>query len=130
MPDEGMEDHAIWCRGLSKRYGDVEALKELDMKVPYGAILAFWGAMGRERRRPCGCWQGWRGRRGRLGRDSRGGDDQREPESPGELPLPAAGPAFYNWMTPLEYLDHVGRLFGMAPGLLKKRIDELLSWST
>ena len=25
-------------------------------------------------------------------------------------------PAFYNWMTPREYLEHIGRLFGMAHG--------------
>ena len=39
--------------------------------------------------------------------------------------LPQA-PAFYNWMTPFEYLDYIGRLYHMPAGERKQRIGELL----
>jgi ABC-2 type transport system ATP-binding protein len=35
-------------------------------------------------------------------------------------------PAFYPWMTPLEYLDHVGRIFGLTAKERADRSSELL----
>jgi ABC-2 type transport system ATP-binding protein len=35
-------------------------------------------------------------------------------------------PAFYTWMTPLEFLDYVGRIFGLPDAQRKSRTKELL----
>jgi len=35
-------------------------------------------------------------------------------------------PAFYSWMTGLEYLNFIGNIFEIKPLVLKKKIDELL----
>ena len=37
---------AIYCQGLSKRYGEVLALDDLTLAVPYGSIFGFLGRNG------------------------------------------------------------------------------------
>ena len=37
---------AIRCAGLSRRYGDVEALKPLDLTVQSGSVFGFLGRNG------------------------------------------------------------------------------------
>jgi ABC-type sugar transport system ATPase subunit len=34
---------AIVCQGLSKSYGEIQALVDLDLNVPYGSIFGFLG---------------------------------------------------------------------------------------
>ncbi|MCZ7629185.1 MAG: ABC transporter ATP-binding protein [Microthrixaceae bacterium] len=41
-----MSDAAIRTEGLTKRYGDVAALTEVDMEVPTGVIFGFLGPNG------------------------------------------------------------------------------------
>ncbi len=38
-------------------------------------------------------------------------------------------PAFYTWMTPREFLDHVGRIFGLSSAVRAARVKELLELS-
>jgi ABC-2 type transport system ATP-binding protein len=38
-------------------------------------------------------------------------------------------PAFYNWMTPVEYLDYIGKIFEIDDTSRKQRIGELLELS-
>jgi ABC-type multidrug transport system ATPase subunit len=40
------EDVVIETRGLSKRYGDLDALRELDLRVPAGSIYGYLGRNG------------------------------------------------------------------------------------
>ena len=42
----GPEQHAIVCQGLSKSYGEVQALVDLNLAVPYGSIFGFLGRNG------------------------------------------------------------------------------------
>ncbi len=40
------DDHVIRTQGLSKTFGEVEALKNLDLQVPQKTIFAFLGPNG------------------------------------------------------------------------------------
>jgi ABC-2 type transport system ATP-binding protein len=119
-------DVAIRCSGLSKHYGDVIALKGLDLTVPYGSIFGFLGRNGAGKtttiRLLAGLARPTAGSVMVAGVETTNGDSEAR-ERFGYLPQ---DPAFYSWMTPYEYLDHVGRLFGMAPGPRKRRVGELL----
>ncbi len=117
---------AIRCVGLGRRYGEVEAVKQLDLAVPYGSIFGFLGRNGAGKtttiRLITGLAHPTTGSASVAGIETTNGD-ARARERFGYLPQ---DPAFYNWMTPREYLDYVGRLFGMAPKDRQRRIDELL----
>lgn len=117
---------AIRCTGLSKHYGDIKAVERLDLTVPYGSIFGFLGRNGAGKtttiRLLAGLARPTAGSAAVAGMDTSDGSS-RARERFGYLPQ---NPAFYNWMTPPEYLDYVGRLFGMAPGPRRRRTDELL----
>ncbi len=125
QPGEAKEV-AIRCFGLSKRYGELSALKGLDLTVPYGSIFGFLGRNGAGKtttiRLLAGLARPTAGSATVAGVVTTNGNSETR-ERFGYLPQ---DPAFYNWMTPTEYLDHVGRLFGMATGPRKRRITELL----
>lgn len=40
------KDAAIVCAGLSRSFGEVQALKNLNLSVPYGSIYGFLGRNG------------------------------------------------------------------------------------
>ncbi len=117
---------AIRCVGLGRRYGAVEAVRQLDLAVPYGSIFGFLGRNGAGKtttiRLLTGLARPTTGSASVAGIETTNGDASAR-ERFGYLPQ---DPAFYNWMTPREYLDYVGRLFGMAPKDRQRRIDELL----
>lgn len=117
---------AIHCQGLSKRYGEIDALKQLDLAVPYGSIFGYLGRNGAGKtttiRLLTGLARPTSGAATIVGIETTNGDSNAR-EKFGYLPQ---DPAFYNWMTPRDYLDYIARLFGMAPDTRKKRIDELL----
>ncbi len=46
---------AIHTQGLSRRYGEVEALIDLNLSVPYGSIFGYWGEMALEKQRQSAC---------------------------------------------------------------------------
>ena len=51
------DDLVISTEGLTKTYGDVLALKNLDLQVPQKSIFASWDPTGRARRPPSSsCW--------------------------------------------------------------------------
>jgi ABC-2 type transport system ATP-binding protein len=56
------------------------------------------------------------------GVETTGGDDRGRSQF-GYLPQE---PAFYGWMTAADYLDHIGRLFGIPTGERQQRVEELL----
>ncbi len=117
---------AIHCQGLSKRYGEIDALKQLDLAVPYGSIFGYLGRNGAGKtttiRLLTGLARPTSGVATIVGIETTNGDSNAR-EKFGYLPQ---DPAFYNWMTPRDYLDYIARLFGMPPDTRKKRIDELL----
>lgn len=120
------EENAISCIGLSRHYGDVQALKNLNLTVPYGSIFGFLGRNGAGKTTTIRILTG-------LARPSSGsawvaGAEATRLNSSARQRfgyLPQA-PAFYRWMTPVEYLDYVARLFDLPKKERKPRIDEVL----
>jgi ABC-2 type transport system ATP-binding protein len=118
---------AIRCQQLSRTYGDVEALKPLDLTVPEGVIFGFLGRNGAGKtttiRLLTGLARPTSGRAWVNGTETTGGDGSATRKF-GYLPQE---PAFYNWMTPAEYLAYVGRLFLLDTAVLRQRVPELLA---
>ena len=121
-----MIDAAIRCEGLSRHYGEVIALQDLNLSVPYGSIFGFLGRNGAGKtttmRLLVGLGHPTAGRAWLAGVETTNADS-RAREKFGYLPQ---DPAFYTWMTPREYLDYAGRLFGMPAADRKSRIEEML----
>jgi ABC-2 type transport system ATP-binding protein len=117
---------AIRIEGLVKTYGAVRALDGLDLTVESGAVFGFLGPNGAGKsttmRILTGLARPTAGKAEIAGMPiaSRGGEIARRI---GYLP---EDPAFYAWMTPREFLDHVGRVFGMPAGARRARGGELL----
>lgn len=121
-----MSAAAIRCEGLTRHYGDVVALQDLDLSVPYGSVFGFLGRNGAGKTTTMRLLVG-------LGHPTAGrawiadvettNSDSHAREKFGYLPQ---DPAFYSWMTPREYLDYAGRLFGMPGTDRKARIEEML----
>ena len=117
---------AIRTAGLSRRYGEVQAVRDLDLVVPAGAVFGFLGRNGAGKTttirlitglaRP-DAGQAWIG-----GVASSDGDGRAAPLF-GYLPQE---PAFYGWLTAAETLDHAGRLFRIPAAERRQRVAELL----
>lgn len=121
-----MTDAAIRCEGLTRHYGEVIALQDLNLSVPYGSIFGFLGRNGAGKtttmRLLVGLGHPTAGRAWIAGVETTNADS-RAREKFGYLPQ---DPAFYTWMTPREYLDYAGRLFGMSSTDRKSRVEEML----
>jgi len=127
MQPNGPKQAAIRCENLTKRFGEVLALDHLDLSVPYGSIFGFLGRNGAGKTTAIrlltglahptgGCaWVG--------GQETTNGNHAARQQF-GYLPQE---PAFYGWMTPVEYLDYTARLFGLSAAARKHRILETLT---
>jgi len=117
---------AIRCEGLSKTYGQIAALKDLNLAVEAGTIFGFLGPNGAGKtttiRLLVGLARPTRGRGWVAGHEVTA-DGRAARRLIGYLP---EEPAFYPWMSGAEFLDYVGRLFGLSDTERKKRVDELL----
>lgn len=117
---------AIRCEALSRTYGSVEALKNLNLSVERGSVFGFLGRNGAGKtttiRLLTGLAQPTTGRAWVNGLESTSRDTSAQ-RSFGYLP---EVPAFYSWMTSQEFLLYIGRLFGMNSEELENRIAELL----
>lgn len=122
-----MHEAAIHCVGLSRSYGEVQALKDLNLSVPYGSIFGFLGRNGAGKttaiRILTGLAQPSSGSAWVTGLDATRTDSAARQRF-GYLPQ---NPSFYRWMTPLEYLDYAARLFNLPALERKQRIDEMLA---
>ena len=120
---------AIFCQGLSKHYGDIKALVDLDLSVPYGSIFGFLGRNGAGKttlmRLLAGLAIPTEGRCWVAGLETTSASRHARTRF-GYLPQ---DPAFYNWMTAQEYLDYVAQIQGMASSARKRQIDDLLAIS-
>jgi ABC-2 type transport system ATP-binding protein len=117
---------AIACAGLSRSYGKVQALKNLNLNVPYGSIFGFLGRNGAGKtttiRILAGLAQPSSGSAWVAGVDATQTDSQARQHF-GYLPQ---DPSFYRWMTPVEYLDFAACLFNIPKKERKQRIHEML----
>lgn len=116
---------AVQTKALSKRYGDVHAVNQLDLQVPQGIIFGFLGRNGAGKTTTIRMLTG-------LANPSSGSawvagvpirDHKALSWKIGYLP---EEPAFYQWMTPYEFLDHIGRIFRISSKERKHRINDLL----
>ncbi len=117
---------AIRCDGLTKTFGEVRALEGLTLTVPEGSIYGFLGPNGAGKTTTIRILTG-------LARASSGqarvdGVDLAQDGADlarriGYLP---EEPAFYGWMSPIEYLDYIGRIFDLDAEERRRRVSELL----
>ena len=116
---------AIYTENLCKNYGEIKAIDRVNLSVPSGLIFGFLGKNGAGKTttirmlaglaKPSG-GEGWVDGESIL-------DGKNLAHKIGYLP---EEPAFYGWMTPIEYLDYVGRLFKIPTDERKDRIGKLL----
>ncbi len=117
---------AILCEGLTKHYGTVVGLQDLDLAVPDGAVFGFLGPNGAGKTTTIklltGLSRPTSGRASVAGYDVTAGNT----EMRARIGYLAEEPAFYGWMTGEEFLTFVGRLFGLRGGDLARRVREVL----
>jgi ABC-2 type transport system ATP-binding protein len=123
------ETSAIFCRGLSKTYGKIRALADLDLAVPFGSVFGFLGRNGAGKTTTMKILAG-------LAHPSSGNAWVAGWETTGVNRLARTGfgylpqdPAFYSWMSACEYLDYVGQIQGLPGPERKRQIGEMLELS-
>jgi ABC-2 type transport system ATP-binding protein len=116
---------AIEIKNLSKQYGNVKALDQLNLVVESGCIFGFLGPNGAGKTTTLRILTGLACASGGQAWIAGQPVDNRQTASRlvGYLP---EEPAFYRWMTPVELLDHVGRIFGQSGSDRRKRSNQLL----
>ncbi len=122
---------AIRVEDLKKYYGSVRALDGLNLNVEPGTVFGFLGPNGAGKtttiRILTGLARPTNGRAWVAGAeiiaDGRAVAPRALARRIGHLP---EEPAFYPWMTPREFLDHVGRVFGLSASERAARTKELL----
>ncbi len=117
---------AIRVEGLHKFYGPVRALDGLDLTVEPGTIFGFLGPNGAGKtttiRVLTGLAHAAEGHAWVMGAEINAKGHE-VAHRIGYLP---EEPAFYTWMTPREFLDHIGRVFGLSTSERAARVKELL----
>jgi ABC-2 type transport system ATP-binding protein len=129
-PAEGSpEESAIFCRDLSKDYGEVHALRRLDLAVPRGSVFGFLGRNGAGKTTTMRLLTGLAspsfGRAWVGGLETTGANRLARARF-GYLPQ---DPAFYSWMTAREYLEYVGKIQELPQKERRRQIGELLELS-
>lgn len=127
--DETREVPAIAIENLVKAYlgkkrTRVEALKNVSLTVGTGEVFGFLGPNGAGKSTTIKCLVG-------LIRPSSGsarimGSSISQAESRRHIGYLPENPAFYDFLTALEYLKFVGKTFAMPAAALSSRCDEVL----
>ncbi len=117
---------AVRAEQLRKIFGKFIALDGLDLNVAEGTIFGFLGPNGAGKtttiRILTGLAHATHGKAWVLGEEV----GRNQPEIAHQVGFLPEEPAFYNWMTPREFLDHTGRIFGLPAALRAERTKELL----
>ena len=118
---------SVHVEALKKYYGAVHALDGLNLEVAPGTVFGFLGPNGAGKtttlRILTGLAQPTSGKAQVAGMDILK-DRRKLSRCIGHLP---EEPAFYTWMTPREFLDYLGRLYGLSASARKARTRELLA---
>jgi ABC-2 type transport system ATP-binding protein len=123
----GGPEPAIRIRGLTKRFGSIVALDNLDLDIPAGVVFGLLGPNGAGKtttiRLLTGVARASAGSATVAGTEvgSRRGIDSRR-----RIGVLDQEPRFYGWMTGRELLAFVGDLVGLEGRALDDRIDETL----
>jgi ABC-2 type transport system ATP-binding protein len=119
-------DAAVRTENLVKDFGTFRALDELSLEVQPGTVFGFLGPNGAGKTTTIRILTG-------LAHATRG-----KAWVAGEEVIPGAGttarrighlpeePAFYGWLSSLEYLDHVSRIFDLPADERTRRVKDML----
>jgi ABC-2 type transport system ATP-binding protein len=117
---------AIDVRRLSKYYGPVKALDNLNLEVPENAVFGFLGPNGAGKTTTIKLLTGFAnptaGQAWVAG--EKVGDSSLGLQA--KIGLLPDVPGFYDWMTGRELLHFIGELHSLTPKDIKQRTDELL----
>lgn len=117
---------AIVCQGLTKHYGKIVGLDNLDLNIEEGSIFGFLGPNGAGKTTALkiltGLSKPTSGSAWVAGREVASHSSSLQ-NIIGYLP---EEPAFYNWMTGKEFLTFVGEIFRLPSPENNKRSAELL----
>jgi ABC-2 type transport system ATP-binding protein len=121
-----LDQPAVRARGLTKRFGPVLALDDLNLDVPAGSVFGLLGPNGAGKTTALRILTG-------LARPSAGTAEVagipvglNRPELRRKLGYLDQDPRFYGWMRGRELLELVGRLFGLDGAALRARVGETL----
>jgi ABC-2 type transport system ATP-binding protein len=125
-PTAGGGPAAIACRGLTKRYGDITALDDLDLDVPAGSVFGFLGPNGAGKTTTLRILTSLA--KATSGSATVGGVPVGEgaPNRSGVIGYLDQDPRFYGWMRGRELLAMVGSLYGMDGRDLRARVEQVL----
>ena len=119
-------EYAIEARGLSKHFGDLKAVDELDLKVPRGQIYGFLGPNGSGKsttiRMLCGLLTPTEGSATVLGTEIPGPARKLKPR----IGYMTQKFSLFGDMTVLENLQFIAEIYSFPKGERKARIEELL----
>lgn len=119
--------NSIVIENLIKTYGAVRALDGLDLEIPKGAVFGFLGPNGAGKTTTLRILAGLaRADSGRIiiGGEVMKGDSVTPSPKVGYLP---EEPAFYPWMTPIEFLAYTGKIFGLNKQKQSEKTNQLLN---
>ena len=112
--------------GLSKRYGDVLALRELTVRVEEGACLVLLGRNGAGKTTALRCMAGVLAPTSGTVRVD-GVDSTVDPSGVrARVGLMPELPGLYERMSARSYLDYFGAIYDLEPSLRRRRIESLL----
>ena len=119
-------EYAIEARGLSKHFGDLKAVDELDLKVPRGQIYGFLGPNGSGKsttiRMLCGLLTPTEGSATVLGTEIPGPARKLKPR----IGYMTQKFSLFGDMTVRENLQFIAEIYSFPKGERKARIEELL----
>ncbi len=126
---ENTSENVIETEGLTKKFGQLNAVNHLNLAVKKGSVFGFLGPNGAGKtttlRLLMGLARPTSGTARILGRDIHRNMFAVRKRI-GYLP---DVPAFYNWMTARDYLSFVGALFNISGRELNQRIASLLEFA-
>lgn len=125
-----MAEPVITLSGLSHRYGDKQALADVDLTIPAGATVAVIGPDGVGKSTLLGLIAGVRqvqeGQVGVLGGDMRDASHRDQASHRIAYMPQGLGRNLYPTLSVAENIDFFGRLFGQSAAERQARIDRLL----
>jgi len=120
-------EYAIEARGLSKHFGDLKAVSELDLKVPRGQIYGFLGPNGSGKsttiRMLCGLLTPTEGSASVLGTEIPGSARKLKPK----IGYMTQKFSLFGDMTVFENLQFIGEIYSFPKAERAPRIEELLA---
>ncbi len=120
-------DAAIVARGLTKRYGAVQALDGLDLDVPAGSIFGLLGPNGAGKTTTIRILTGLAAATAGTASVAGIAVGLDRPDLHRRIGYLDQDPRFYSWMRGRELLELAGRLSGIAAPELSARVDAMLA---